>query len=53
MSIKNLKRCFLLAVTALLCTAAGNAQETFEQGKLYHIYGAGETENLVAEKMGE
>ncbi len=53
MSIKNLKRCFLLAVTALLCTAAGNAQETFEQGKLYHIYGAGEKDNLVSEKIGE
>ena len=53
MSIKQLKKCFLLIAVALLCSFSSNAQETFERGKLYHIYGAGETENLVAEKIGE
>ena len=53
MSIKQLKKCFLLTAVALLCAFSSNAQETFERGKLYHIYGAGESENLVAEKMGE
>jgi beta-galactosidase len=53
MSIKQLKKCFLLTAVALLCAFSSNAQETFERGKLYHIYGAGETENIVAEKMGE
>ena len=53
MSISQLKKCFVLTAAALLCAFGINAQETFERGKLYHIYGAGETENLVAEKMGE
>ena len=53
MSINHLKKCFLLTAIALLCAFGGNAQEAFEKGKLYHIYGAGESENLVAEKMGE
>ena len=53
MSINQLKKCFLLTAIALLCAFSSNAQEAFEKGKLYHIYGAGETENLVAEKMGE
>ena len=53
MSINQLKKCFVLTAVALLCAFGSNAQETFEKGKLYHIYGAGEKENLVAEKMGE
>ena len=53
MSINQLKKCFVLIAVALLCAFSSNAQETFEKGKLYHIYGAGEKENLVAEKMGE
>ena len=53
MSINQLKKCFLLTAIALLCAFGSNAQEAFEKGKLYHIYGAGEKENLVAEKMGE
>ena len=53
MSINQLKKCFVLTAVALLCTFSSNAQETFEKGKLYHIYGAGESENIVAEKMGE
>lgn len=51
MSIKQLKKSLLLTAAALMCAVGINAQATFEQGKLYHIYGAGETENLVAEKM--
>ena len=53
MSINQLKKCFLLTAVALMCALSSNAQATFEKGKLYHIYGAGDTENLVAEKIGE
>ena len=45
MSINQLKKCFLLTAIALLCSFGSNAQEAFEKGKLYHIYGAGESEN--------
>ena len=53
MSIKQLKKCFLLTAVALMCALSSNAQAKFERGKLYHIYGSGETENLVAEKDSE
>ena len=53
MSIKQLKKCFLLTAVALMCAFSSNAQATFEKGKLYHIYGAGDTDNLVAEKTGD
>ena len=53
MSIKNLKRFFVLGSLALFCTVGSIAQTTFEKGKLYHIYAAGDKNNIVCEKEGK
>ena len=47
MSIKNLTKCFLLVTAALVWAVSGNAQTTFENGKLYHIYASGNKDNVV------
>ena len=51
MSIKNIKKNLVLGFAALMCAAGGLAQETFEKGKLYHIYASGNKDNVVYEKQ--
>ena len=49
MSIKQMKKYLFLTLIAMLCSFGANAQETFEKGKLYHIYGSGSKESVVSE----
>ena len=50
MSINFLRKSLALTMAVLACTLGANAQVQFEQGKLYHIYAAGNKENVVYEK---
>jgi beta-galactosidase len=53
MSINNLKRGLAFLILALACVAGVNAQALFEQGKLYHLFAAGKSGNVVTEKSGK
>ncbi len=49
MSNNFLRHGLILTLIAVLFATTGFAQETFVKGKLYHIYSAGKTKNVVYE----
>jgi beta-galactosidase len=53
MSINTFRRSMALMLMALVCVAGTNAQALFEKGKLYHLYAAGKSGNVVYEKQNK